>query len=148
MPFTFDFQRPDRTLLKDFFSQLRAFLQTLTDEPSAYADDLILLEGAHQELQSMWEDPGMSDAFENAISFTQIGPEDQLRSAGLTGVQLQGKLSVIQRWGSRLLGDRFVKYLRRLLDAINSLLGTLAGFVPGADFIMEFKECFENNIDD
>ena len=73
---------------------------------------------------------------------------DRLRIYGLTGSQLRLKRGILQRLTDLFSRDRRQKTLRRLLDFVNSILGSLTGAVPLFDPLKELKEALEALIGD
>lgn len=148
MPFTFNFQdQPgDRDLLESFFRQLERFLSLLCYEPQQYLGSGSYIEGGQQILQSMW--PETQPDFRRAHVQVREVNLDRLAQAGLTGNSLKGKLAVVAQWAQRLLTSPGVGLLRKILGAINTLLGSFVQATGVGELIKELKETSENVIDD
>lgn len=77
-------------------------------------------------------------------------PEDRLErdlaEAGLLGEELEYKYELITRLFDRFNRRRTSLWLRRLLGAINSFLGSLGQAVPGSEAVREIKEMIEQTL--
>jgi hypothetical protein len=74
--------------------------------------------------------------------------DDRLERAGLTGEQLQLKLSGWRRALNRFFDRPGRGLLRRALRWGNVVLGSLAGAIGAAETIKEFKEAVEAGLED
>ena len=123
-------------------------------------DDLVI--GADKEYQNLfvprlvrpmrnaWNEagrfPGLADLIAN------IGP-DQVTIHGVGGSQLELKLATVNYWVERFVANQNANVmgswsiLRRIFDAIDTLLGSLLSAAPGAGTALEeLKEAIRNSM--
>ena len=85
-----------------------------------------------------------------ALADPPLGPK--LEQVGLTGSPLALKVAGIKNAFGRWLrgaGGFFRRYAHSFFNWSNTLLGSLAEALgPAGDFIKEFKECLENDLED
>ncbi len=73
--------------------------------------------------------------------------DDAFERAGLTGAQLNLKVSGWRRAWARFRNDRRPRILRRALRWANVLLGSLAGVIGAAEPLKELKEAVEAGVE-
>jgi hypothetical protein len=72
----------------------------------------------------------------------------QLDQAGLTGTQLNAKLGKGRSLWNKFWQFGGRKWLGRLLDWINKILGSISAALPGGEAIKELKELCEEELKD
>lgn len=134
----------DQTDLRDFLNETEALLTEIIDRRAEFIPE---------ELQpyfvEAWPEVRASISTAKDDLFTRVVVSDRLPSAGLTGKQLALKLFAFRRSVDALkLGGWSRRLLKRVLDWLNTILGSLASVLPGVDAIKEFKEAIENALDE
>lgn len=136
----------DRTDLADFIVGTKDILQQVVDWRG-----LLFREELRQPIVDAWQELGL--AFEDVMKGlvegegNELVSDDQLRSLGLTGKQLELKLTGFNDAWNRFRQWGSVKLLKKLLDWIDIILGSLASIIPGADAIEEFKDSAKQGIE-
>ncbi|MXW19624.1 MAG: hypothetical protein F4Y00_07705 [Bacteroidetes bacterium SB0662_bin_6] len=139
-----DLTDPDR--LSEFVLWVRGVLDCLTDEEQEdeYGDLFIpdlryLMRKSFQDAYAHFQD----------VANSANGMEEHIASRhGLVGTQLIFKLTVVKYWAGQFGQQGGPSLLRRFLNAINTLLGSIASALPGsaAGMILELKDAIENSI--
>ena len=135
----------DRTDLADFMVSVKDILQQVVEWR-----DLLFREELREPIADAWQ--AMHSAFDDVrlglVEGDEVVSEQALERIGLTGKQLDLKLigfngawDKFKQWGT-------VKLLKRLLDWIDIILGSLASLIPGADAIEEFKDAAKQGIEE
>lgn len=145
MAWTFTFsEKTPQGKLSELVSQVGPFFQTLIhngDEITSFSfipTAKELLKDAFSETSPKFGE--LRDALLNASY-------DTLAAIGLTGASLDLKLAILEYWCS-MLPDMGRRALRRILDALNSIFGSIASAFSAAEPIKELKEAIENAIAD
>ena len=117
-------------------------IEKLFDNIIYYWDQLLFRQDDRQRLRDAWEELKAKPEYGQ---LKQIDPNASgLATAGLTGKQLELKMtSVSNVWQKFWLGPTD-KILRELLKWLNHLLGS----IPGAEAVKELKEAIEGLIND
>ena len=136
----------DRTDLADFVVGTRDILQQVVDWRG-----LLFREELRQPIADAWRELGRS--FEDVMkALVEEGDElvsdRQLERLGLTGNQLKLKLTGFNGAWDRFRERGTVNLLKKLLDWIDIILGSLASIIPGADAIEEFKDSAKHSIEE
>ena len=92
---------------------------------------------AHSEIEN---------SIRKAINDLENESDQNLISVGLSGKQLQLKLSGFNNAYTIWQAKRTNKILLSLLKWLNIILGSLAAIIPIIEPIKEYKECLENHI--
>jgi hypothetical protein len=128
-----------RNALGDFVIQTRNFLDDLVRNKTGLF---------HPELLA-----GMTDAWRDAYAlFEPIAARarelslEAILEHGLYGAQLKFKLAVVRFLHEKFLSDTGV--LRRLIGAIDTLLGSILGALHANEAIKEIKEFIEHSLKD
>jgi hypothetical protein len=137
----------DRSDLADFVVGVRDILQQVVEWRG-----LLFREELREPIAEAWQE--LRPSFDDVMRALVEGDEEErvsdeeLRRVGLTGRQLQLKLigfngawDRLRQWGS-------VKVLKKVLEWIDIILGSLASIIPGADAIEEFKDSAKAGIDE
>lgn len=140
-----------RSTLRAFVAALRQFLDELIFENRDPRDEPLFYEALLPSMRPAWEEA--LPLFEEVLA--AIGPTDRstrlsneaIISHGLWGAQLRFKLSVIRYLHGRYLGLG-KRALRRLLEAIDTLLSSILSAIPAGEGIKEIKEYIEHSLDD
>lgn len=154
MDFSFDLdtehgEESDRKLLLSFFEQLERGLRTVALERDWNGRPLNFIGDAHNRLKLAWEE--VAGQFDLARGTIGVTPIRRFRSAGLTGHSLRAKLYLLMEWAKRAAdtaSPTWKRAVRRVLQNINSILGSFVYAVRLGEPIKEFKEMLENGLDD
>lgn len=74
--------------------------------------------------------------------------DDQLARVGLVGPSLDLKLAGFEYAMVMFLESLSLKWFKRLLKWINTLLGSLKSVIPGVEIVKELKESAEHGIEE
>lgn len=138
-----------RPYLKDFVYWLRDFLGEIANDPNDIdpSTGIPLFEASQISfLSEALREVNEHEHFENVVALIDRAMAESLSSHGLEGVQLNWKLSNINFWLERFIGERTAKLLERLLASIDALLKSLLGAVGAGHAIEELKEAVLNSI--
>ena len=101
-----------------------------------------------EEMRAAWNDA--SPQFEEVAVAVANLPVDSVRRHGLAGPQLRFKLATVRYWTERLQGGGanagFV--LRRLLDAIDTLLDSLLAATCAGSSLKELRDAVRDSVSD
>ena len=135
----------DRLLLRQFVVWVRGFLAELVDstQSSRVYGSLFAAE-LHEPMRRAWDEAVTEfAAVERGVSDL---PADQIARSGLGGAQLRFKLAAVA-WRTRLFRNRPASgLLRRLLDAIDTLLDSILAAVPGGTAVSEIKDAIRDSV--
>jgi hypothetical protein len=143
----------DRQQLDAFVAELHDVLRTVIFEHSDWLpDDLwtsyevafMALRGSVDETRATL----LPERFTDPSAEYQQGLDIALERAGLTGTQLELKLSGWRRAIGFFRAGPTRSLLRRALRWANVLLGSLAGVVGAAEALKEFKETVETGVEE
>jgi hypothetical protein len=138
-----------RTHLSKFLKWLEEFFDDIATESGAPGPLANIFAGTQiAHLPGALEELKKDKIFEEAVARTKTMTVSAVREHGLYGKQLQWKISNINYWSEKFLGNILGGVLDRLLDAIDALLDSLLDGVPGAGALKELKEAIRNAIDD
>lgn len=72
-----------------------------------------------------------------------------LGRAGLLGLELRTKMSVLNEWSTHFFDNAksSINALRRVLDNAISILGSISSEIPGFEFFKEMYELIKNSIE-
>lgn len=141
-------------LLREFLETLRDLLDGVVQEPSG-----VIPGRHHARMRAAWEEvkPKFQLVIRELGPKIDVGKARRLKEAGLTGAQLQFKLSIFSHAHDSLLDQRrptdpepkaprrrfWSRLFDRTLKAADVILGSLAAIFPPAEAIKEFKESTE-----
>jgi hypothetical protein len=143
----------DRQQLEAFVAELYDVLRTVVFEHSewlpgdlrtSYEFAFLALGESVQETRTAL----LPERFTDPSGQYQQGMDIALERAGLTGTQLELKLSGWRRAIGFFRAGPTRTLLRRALRWANVLLGSLAGVVGAAEALKEFKETVETGIEE
>lgn len=136
----------NRRMVIQFLVVVQEFLSKLVEsgvDPDGvpiFADEL------RDSMREAWIE--IRPRFEEAEARVLEVPEERLVGYGLAGAQLEFKLNVITWVWQRYLQSGGKDMLRKLLNAIDTLLKSILGVIAVGDAIVEFKESLESSIMD
>ena len=139
-----------RATLRNYIETIRQFLDELITGNLDSKGAPLFHEALVPSMRIAWEEalplfPDLMDAIRSTDRPSRLSNE-AIVSHGLWGAQLRFKLSVI-----RYLHDRYLasgkRTLRRLLEAIDTLLGSILAALPYGEGIKEIKEYLEHSLD-
>jgi hypothetical protein len=127
-------------------------LQTFIDRVRVILSELV---GAQNDLLRPVMRPLFTDAWAEVVETVPrvraaVGSlsDDQLRTLGLSGAQLTLKLEGFRLADQALtLGGWTDDIVKKVLDWINILLGSILAGVPGAEPLKELKESLEKELE-
>ena len=127
--------------LREFLKEVEGLLDNIVGP----WNQLLFAENDREPLEEAWTElkPKLPD-IERQLLDT---PPDQLEDAGLSGNQLRAKLKWLNDAWKRFKEKGTVKLLKKLLEWINLILGSIALLVPKAEALKEMKEAIEKLID-
>jgi hypothetical protein len=135
----------DADVLRDALVRLRLFLDDAVNGPEP-----LVSSGLLADFRAAW--PQIRAAFTTVDQAIASGNySTKLSEVGLTGSALRLKVAGLLRAGSRLMrgGAAFLRRnARHFLSWGNTILGSLAEAIPGAEVIKEFKECVDHDLDE
>jgi len=128
----------DRARLVEFMGSLERDLPEVMEffRGGAYAAEIELASDAWRDIS---EKAVIAQCYE-AVQDAAFGR--RFDDAGLSGVQLEFKLGLIERAWKRWKGTqgRIDKRIRTWLEAVDVVLGSFAKVAPVAEILLEFKE--------
>lgn len=62
---------------------------------------------------------------------------------GMSGAELDFKINLFEFFRERFYADPAMRWLKRLLAQVNSMLGSLSSAFPGLEAVQEFKDALE-----
>ncbi|HLI13374.1 MAG TPA: hypothetical protein VKY65_17410 [Alphaproteobacteria bacterium] len=124
---------------RDFLAEL---IETNRDPrgQSLFHEELLL------EMRAAWAEA--YPEFERVARATRELGEAQIRDHGLYGAQLRFKLTVVRFLYGRYLQLGGIGPLRRVIDAIDTLLKSILGALGAGEGIKEIKEYIEYSLED
>lgn len=136
-----------RPLLKDFVSWFREFLHQVTTDPyeGDISGNLLFEEPLIHFFKDALNEAEEHGHFEEVLERLESVSASSLRAHGLQGFQLNWKLSNINHWFVRFIGERTSALFERLLTSIDALLKSLLGAVGVGDALEELKEAVLNS---
>lgn len=122
-------------------------IDKLFDNITEYWSCILFREGMRQPLVDAWSEvkPKLN-TIRDALDSPDAQVAKKLADAGLTGQQLDLKLKGLSEAWARFQRRGSVRLLRKVLDWINILLGSLASILPGGEGVKELKEAIEKLI--
>ena len=130
--------------LNDFLNEV----EKLFDDIIEKWGDLLFREEYRQPLADAWyELKDALPALKTRVSDPSSELEDRLKEVGLSGRQLSAKLLGLNSVWERFRKFGTIKLLRKLLEFINDVLGSLGVAVPGIEALDELKKLMEKWLD-
>lgn len=130
--------------LNDFLNEV----EKLFDDIIEKWGDLLFREEYRQPLADAWHE--LKDVLPDLKSqISDPSPElrARLKEVGLSGRQLSAKLLGLNSVWTRFRKYGTIKLLKKLLDFINDVLGSLGVAVPGIEALDELKKLIEKWLD-
>jgi hypothetical protein len=142
------FSDDDRDQLVQFLKTTLALIRSLaTDHLNLFAQDL------RQAITAAWSEFETDFNLPDAEATIRAIRQDRAIWAGLYGAQLKLKLAVIQHWQQEWERNRTGfgfgrKILKKLIDAIDTVLGSLIAATGLDEALKELKDILSNSLDD
>jgi hypothetical protein len=142
-PFSLD----DRDALKDFISRVHALLGEIAANGGPVGGPAFVPPDLRPLLRDAW--PAAADDLLALHTRIERANDQTLAVHGLSGSSLRFKLGVIQRAWSNFAADRIIKWLRKLLSAIDTLLDSIIDALgPTGAAAKELKQALENLLEE
>jgi hypothetical protein len=144
---TTPFPLDDRAALKEFLSQTHALLDEIAVHGGPLGGPTFVPADLQPLLRDAWPTAGADLlSLHKAVDTADAGT---LATHGLTGPSLRFKLGVVQRAWSNFAADRLLKWLRKLLAAIDTLLESIIDALgPAGAAAKELKQALENLLEE
>jgi hypothetical protein len=124
-------------------------IRDLLDKITGHWSELLILQDRRQDVRAAFDDLVNRNVFEQLKqALSNPGNHLQLDQAGLTGTQLNAKLGKGRSLWNKFWQFGGRKWLGRLLDWINKILGSISAALPGGEAIKELKELCEEELKD
>jgi len=138
----------EHKILGEFLSEVRVDLDLIVYKilPEMVAEK-VLSENLYEATTNAWKD--LQDRFDEVSKRLAEIKYDELRGAGLSGLQLNFKIEAVNFSRKKFLENlgenrHRRRFLRSLLKAIDSILGSLSVIMPLVEPITEFKEAIDS----
>lgn len=134
----------DRRKIARFFRETHRFVTELAREanPAYFPQDLAeLIQRAGREFEEEFD---LADASKKL----REAPADNLREAGLFGSQLELKLAVVDRFKKAFKRLPWKPILKKLIDAIDSVLDSIVAAVGIGEALKELKDILRRLLDE
>lgn len=141
-------QREDLSSLVFFLDKSESFISHILEN----RDEFILKEFTIDQrfwstLESAWKEVRKNfEQVRQALKTSPLEFTDKLKEHGLTDDQLKFKMELFNRLINHFNTTRAPIWLRRLLNLVNSILGSLTSTFPPLEPVKEFKEALEQII--
>lgn len=135
---------PDSQKLAEFIRWVEAFLTELVESARSPTGTSLFAEELLGQMRSAWDDAGPE--FNRLAEATVSIPEGAVRDHGLSGNQLMFKLATVSRLSGLFRRFGTTSILRRLLNAIDTLLNSILSAVPGGSAASEIKDAIKDAI--
>ncbi len=137
----------DRAALQDFLTRTHTLLQEIATKGGPAGGPIFVPVDLRQLLSDGWTAAGPD--LLSLSSSIQTAPEATLSTHGLLGPSLRFKLGVIDRVWRRFAADRIIKWLRKLLHAIDTLLDSIIDALgPAGSAAKELKQALEDLLEE
>jgi len=124
---------------RDFVLWVKSILESLATEEQ-YQN--LFVEELRDSVREAWyDDP---EAFDNLSRDVYELDDDKVALHGLGGIQLGIKLRIVNYWAGQFMDIGTTFILRKLFDAIDTLLGSLLNALGGGTLLEELKESIWN----
>jgi hypothetical protein len=143
----------DLELLDRFLGIVHEVLEDIVSDPRERLGSTVWSDELEGHLKNAWP---QLEAILNRSRGRFMAPEflhedDEFRRHGLVGDQLAFKVGVVEAlavgW-RQTFGSQKRGWLKKILDAIDALLDSLAEIVPGLGSVKEIKESLESLVED
>lgn len=143
MPF---FGDDNRAKLLWFLKFYRTIISELLETGRDVNGRLLFIKELYPLIKGAWKE--LDNHFSVATTLLMNVPDDRLLMYGLYGAQLDLKISIVTRATEMFRTQGGKSFLRRLLDAIDNLLGSILSAIGAGDALAEVKDCVKDSIDD
>jgi len=134
--------------LRTFLSETREDLNLVVNKiMPELVSEKVLSEDLYEATKSAWKDlQGRFDEVSKKLDQVRI---EELQVYGLSGLQLDFKIEAFHFLRRKFIEKLFIKkhrrrFMRRLLKAIDSILGSLSILIPYLHPITEFKDTLDS----
>lgn len=140
----------DRERLIRFLSDVRSLLADVVGSEQLFDQDV------YPEIRELWTEAeelrlieNVQDVLAGYVVDLDEPPflDERLERVGLTGRMLDVKLRIFDRVRERVFRNWIPKRIRKLLEIIDTILGSLAAAIPIAEPLVEVKDLIEKLID-
>lgn len=136
----------DTQRLVAFVQWVKKFLGALIEDAGQEKLGDVFVPSLLPAMKGAWEE-GRQEFDRVATEVAELGP-GQLRAHGLHGAQLRFKMATVAHWSSRILLPGSRPLIRRILDAIDTLLDSIIEAIPGGTAAKELKDAIRDSIDE
>ena len=133
----------DRETFERFASGVVPFLRSLaTEHIHRFPPEL------QEDIGAAWKE--FEEDFDESrfVATARDIPSDRAVWAGLYGAQLRLKLAVVSHWHHKWNSSFSTKILKKLLDAIDTVLDSLIAATGLGEALKELKDILSNSVDD
>lgn len=137
----------DRDALKEFITRTHKLLDQIVRQGGPDGGPSFVPLELQTLLKDAWTSagPGLLDLHKKIDDAS----DDVLSVHGLSGPSLRFKLGVIDRVWDHFVGDKIIRWLRKLLNAIDTLLDSIIDALgPAGSAAKELKQAFEDLLED
>jgi hypothetical protein len=139
---------PPKTTVKNL-SEFLDEVEKLFDDIIGKWGDLLFKKKFRQPLAEAWSELKITLLnLKQEIKNPSYELQNKLKEVGLSEKQLSAKLLGLNDVWERFREYGTVKLLKKLLDFINDVLGSLGAAVPGIEALEELKKLIEKWLDD
>jgi hypothetical protein len=144
---TAPFPTDDRAALSDFIERTYALLREIAELGGPEGGPIFVPEELRPLLRDAW--PAAGEDLLSLGGRIATAPVAVLASHGLVGASLHFKLGVVRRAWTNFAADRVIKWLRKLLAAIDTLLESIVDALgPAGAAAKEIKQALENLLEE
>lgn len=136
----------DKEKIIKFLIEIKQFLSSVLETEKDAKGNFLFFKELHPILKKTWE--VVEPYFVLVVNESRNVTKEQLVHHGLIGIQLDLKIEIFDfmKHKYKILGSKSV--LRRLFDAIDTLLESILAAIGVGGAISEFKDSVKNSIDD
>lgn len=144
---TSPFPNDDRDALKEFVTRTHTLLAEIVAHGGPVGGPTFVPHDLQPVLREAW--PSAAKDLLALHARIAAASDQTLSVHGLTGPSLRFKLGVIQRAWNNFAADKIIKWLRKLLNAIDTLLESIIDALgPTGGAAKELKQALENLLDE
>jgi hypothetical protein len=141
-------QREDLSSLIFFLDESEGFICYILENRDEFILKYFIIDQRFwSTLESAWQEVRKNfEQVRQALKTSPLEFTDKLREHGLTDDQLKFKMELFKRLIEQFYTTKAPIWLRRLLNLVNSMLGSLTAIFPPLGSVKEFKEALEQII--
>ncbi len=136
----------DKEKIIRFLFEVRRFLSLVLETGEDSKGKFLFIKELHSSLRETWV--VVEPYFDVAIGNSRNVTKDRLVQHGLVGIQLDMKIEIFNFMKRKYKSVGGKSILRRLFDAIDTLLESILAAIGVGGAISEFKDSVKNSIDD